>query len=105
MYEKIESLDGRHPWRNVSSDGFIDYPVRPRRGGRVLYFNYAVARELDIIPANHAPRMDARLERALLETFALQIVNEYDQEHGGFDTSSVRPHKYMATRYLQAQHK
>jgi hypothetical protein len=105
MYEKIESLDGRHPWRNVSSDGFIDYPVRPRRGGRVLYFNYALARELDIIPANHAPRMDARLERALLETFALQIINEYDQQHGGFDTSSVRPHKYMATRYLQAQHK
>src|SRR5688572_12596330 len=105
MYEKINSLDGKHPWRNVSPDGFVDYPVRARRGGRVLYFNYALGRELDLVPANHVARMDARLERALLDAFALQIVNEYDQQHGGYDPASVRPRAYMATRYLQAQHK
>jgi len=105
MYEKLNALDGKHPWRGVSRDGYIDYPVRSRRGGRVLYFNYALGRELDLIPANHIARMDARLERALLDTFALQIVNEYDQQHGGYDPATVRPRMYMATRYLQAQHK
>lgn len=104
MYENIKSLDGRHPWRDVSADGYVDYPVRPRAGGRVLYFNYPLARELELIPANHVNRMDARLERALLDAFALQIVNEYDQQHG-YDPSTVRPHPCMATRYLQAQHK
>ncbi|HEV2292544.1 MAG TPA: protein adenylyltransferase SelO family protein [Tepidisphaeraceae bacterium] len=105
MYEKIKLLDGRHPWRDVSADGYVDYPVRSRAGGHVIYFNYALGRELDLIPANHIARMDTRLERALLDTFALQIVNEYDQQQGGYDAGSVRPQPCMATRYLQAQHK
>lgn len=110
MYDKLKSLDGRHPWRDVSPDGYVDYHVRPRAGGRVMYFNYALGRELDLIPTNHADRMDARLERALLDAFALQIINEYDLAHGSnaalaATAQAARPHPYMATRYLQAQHK
>ncbi|MGB7156721.1 MAG: protein adenylyltransferase SelO family protein [Tepidisphaeraceae bacterium] len=105
MYEKIKSLDGQHPWRNVSSDGYVDYHVRARRGGRVVYFNYPLARELDLVPANHVARMDAHLERALLDTFALQIINEYDLKHRRYDAAAIRPQSCMATRYLQAQHK
>jgi uncharacterized protein YdiU (UPF0061 family) len=105
MYEKLKSLDGQHPWRNVSPDGYVDYHVRPRPGGRVIYFNYPLARELGLIPANHAERMDARLERALLDAFALQIVNEYDLAHRKDALADARPQPYMATRYLQAQHK
>ena len=105
MYEKLTALDGRHPWRDVSPHGYVDYHVRSRPGGRVIYFNYALGRELQIIPANHASRMDARLERALLDTFALQIINEYDLAHRKDALDDARPHPYMATRYLQAQHK
>lgn len=105
MYENFKSLDGDHPWRGVSGDGYVDYAVRAREGGRVLYLNYPLARELDLIPANHAPRLDARLEKALLDSFSLQIVNEYDLEHGGFSKRDVRGKPCMATRYLQAQHK
>ena len=105
MYDKLKSLDGRHPWRDVSPDGYVDYHVRPRPGGRVMYFNYALGRELGLVPANHADRMDARLERALLDAFALQIINEYDLAHGGAALAEARPHPYMATRYLQAQHR
>lgn len=105
MYEKLKGLDGRHPWRSVSPDGFVDYHVRARAGGRVIYFNYALARELDLIPTNHADRMDARLERSILDTFALQIINEYDLEHRPRALNDARPHPYMATRYLQSQHK
>jgi uncharacterized protein YdiU (UPF0061 family) len=106
MYEKFQSLNGEHPWREVAPDAYIDYRARYRAGGRVIYFNYALGSELELIPANHARRMVKELEKAILETFSLQIINEYDEEHGGdFRASSVRPHTYMATRYLQAQHK
>jgi uncharacterized protein YdiU (UPF0061 family) len=105
MYEKLKSLDGRHPWRDVSPHGYVDYHVRPRPGGRVLWLNYPLARELGLIPANHADRMDARLEKALLDTFALQIINEYDLANQKDALADARPHPYMATRYLQAQHK
>jgi uncharacterized protein YdiU (UPF0061 family) len=106
MYENLKSLNGHHPWRSVSPDGYVDYHACTRGGGRVIYFNYALARELEIIPANHAKRMTAALERAVLEAFSLQIVNEYDLAHPETsDPKTIRPHPYMATRYLQLQHK
>ena len=79
MYEAFEKLDGSHPWRDVSPDGYVDYPARHRPGGSVIYFNYALAAELGLIPRHHERRMTPRLERAILDAFALQIVNEYDQ--------------------------
>jgi uncharacterized protein YdiU (UPF0061 family) len=105
MYEKFKLLDGRHPWRAASPHGYVDYHARTRAGGKVCYFNHALAKELDLIPQNHARRMTAALEKAILDTFALQIVNEYDLAHPEqYDPKSVRPHPYMATRYLQLQH-
>jgi uncharacterized protein YdiU (UPF0061 family) len=107
MYEALEALNGQHPWRDVSGHGYVDYRARRRDGGRVVYFNFELAREMGILPANHARRMNARLERAILQTFSLQIINEYDQKNDleGIDPQSILPHTYMATRYLQAQHK
>ena len=43
MYEKFKEIDGPHPWRNVSPDGYIDYRARYRRNGRVLHFNFSLA--------------------------------------------------------------
>jgi uncharacterized protein YdiU (UPF0061 family) len=106
MYDRFKLLDGRHPWRAVSAHGYVDYHARTRSGGRVIYFNYALAKELDLIPQNHAKRMTGALEKTILETFALQIVNEYDLAHPeSYDPKTVRQHPYMATRYLQLQHK
>ena len=107
MYDKFKSLDGRHPWRCVSRDGYVDYSARYRDGGRVAYFNFDLAKELELIPANHAQKLTRELEQIILETFALQIINEYDMAHGADPTAdnSVRPNAYMATRYLQSQHK
>jgi hypothetical protein len=107
MYDRLQSLDGRHPWRRVSRQGYVDYHVRSRAGGSVAYFNFRLAKELQLIPDNHSHRLTRPLERAILNTFSLQIVNEYELANG-FDPSSdpsVRRHKYMATRYLQLQHK
>ena len=41
--------------------------------------------------------MVKELEKMILETFSLQIINEYDEVHGGFRASDIRPSAYMAT--------
>jgi uncharacterized protein YdiU (UPF0061 family) len=105
MYEKFKELDGTHPWREVSPDGYVDYRARYRPKGRVLYFNFPLATELELIPSGHPPLINKDLEQAILETFSLQIINEYDLKLGKkFAPETVKPGPYMATRYLQTQH-
>jgi len=50
MYRKFHKIDGTHPWRKVGPNGYEDYPVRYRKGGRVIFFNYPLAREMGLIP-------------------------------------------------------
>jgi hypothetical protein len=106
MYASFENLDGTHPWRNACADGYVDYRARVRGEGKVAYFNFELAREMRLIPANHADRVTPELEKILIATFSLQIINEYDLERGGDEISEkrIKPSAYMATRYLQAQH-
>jgi uncharacterized protein YdiU (UPF0061 family) len=105
MYEKFKDLDGTHPWRQVSPDGFVDYQARYRSHGRVLYFNFPLAKEMELIPPDHSPSLNKDLERVILETFSLQIINEYDLRHNKkYPPESLKPSLYMATRYLQTQH-
>lgn len=105
MYEKFKEIDGTHPWRDVSPDGFVDYQARCRSQGRVLYFNFPLAKELELVSPDHPPTINKELERAILETFSLQIVNEHDLKHGKkYPPESIKPQRYMATRYLQTQH-
>ena len=105
MYEKFKELDGTHPWRDVSPDGYIDYQARYRSQGRVLYFNFPLAREMGLISADHPPTINKELEQAILETFSLRIINEYDLRHGKkYPPETIKPGTYMATRYLQTQH-
>ena len=106
MYEKFNELDGRHPWREVSPDGYIDYQARYRPHGRVLFFNFPLAKEMGLIPPDHASTINKDLEQAILNTFSLQIINEYDIEHGKkYPPETIKPHPFMATRYLQTQHR
>ena len=106
MYEKFKELDGTHPWRDVSPDGYVDYQARYRPNGRLLYFNFPLAREMRLIPTDHPHTLTKDLEQIVLETFSLQIINEYDLRLGKrFAPESVKPLPYMATRYLQTQHK
>ncbi|MEJ2650266.1 MAG: protein adenylyltransferase SelO family protein [Gammaproteobacteria bacterium] len=105
QYRQFYKIDGRHPWREVSPDAYVDYPVRTRHGGKVFYFNFELAKEMGLIGKSHPHRLNATLAKAVLDTFSLVIINEYDVEHGlQFPPGDIRPHKYMATRYLQCQH-
>jgi len=106
MYEKFQEVDGTHPWRNVSPDGYVDYRVRYRPQGRVVYLNFALAKEMGLIPADHPASTNRELEQVILDTFSLQIINEFDLEQGKkFPPETIKPNHYMATRYLQTQHR
>ncbi len=106
MYEKFKEVDGTHPWRDVSPDGYVDYQARYRPHGRVLYVNFPLARELGLIPSDHPPNIDKELEQVILETFSLRIINEYDLKQGKkYPPETVKPYPFMATRYLQTQHR
>jgi len=83
----------------------VPYPARRRHDSEVAFFNFDLAREIGLLPANHPDEMSASLRRALLDTFSLVIVNEWDEEHGNQPPArDRRDHSYMATRYLQLQH-
>jgi len=104
-YRRFGVLDGRHPLKRAVPGACVEYPARRRSGGAVAYFNFALAKEMGLVPARHPERLTPGLERALLETFGLQIINEWDQLHGPpVPAEDVLPHTYMATRYLQLQH-
>jgi len=85
--------------------GYVDYPVRTRRQGRVFYFNFELAREMGLLPGDHPDRLTPALAHAVLDTFSLQIINEYDVLHKlRVAPADRRSNSYMATRYLQLQH-
>jgi uncharacterized protein YdiU (UPF0061 family) len=104
-YAAVLQLDGRHPFKDAVPGGFVDYQARTRRDGRVAYFNFDLAVEMGLIPPDHPRRLTPALRKVLLETFSVRIINEYDMIHGTpVAPKDVRPHRYMATRYLQLQH-
>jgi hypothetical protein len=105
FYVAFEQLDGSHPWMDVISDGHVPYRVRELRTGEIAYFNFALAKEMGLIPANHPHEITEGLQNKLIETFSIQIINEYDElTKRRIDPSTIKPKKYMASRYLQLQH-
>jgi len=104
-YSNFDQLDGRHPLQQALPQMVVTYKARTRKGGKVAYFNFALAKEMGLIPATHSEEMCSALEKKLLETFSLIIINEFDEIHGKkFPEKEIKPHRYMATRYLQLQH-
>jgi hypothetical protein len=98
-------IDGGHPYKKAIPDGHVAYTARRLPDAEVAYFNYALAKEMGLIPRRHPECMDARLRGAILDTFSLRIINEYDLERKTrFPPRDVLPNTYMATRYLALQH-
>lgn len=104
-YSRFDLLDGKHPWQDVVPEGHILYPTRELKEGDVAYFNFKLAKEMGLIPKNHPNTMTRKLQKKLVETFSLRIVNEYDVEHKiKYHPSVMKKNSFMATRYLQLQH-
>ncbi|MAX67889.1 MAG: hypothetical protein QF441_00540 [Bacteriovoracaceae bacterium] len=104
-YKKFDQIDGSHPLKSVIPEGYIDYPARIRKGGKVSYFNFSLAKEMGLIPKSHADELTMELKEKILSTFSIQIINEYDQMNNKkFPKDEIKAGTYMATRYLQLQH-
>ncbi|MBL7686661.1 MAG: hypothetical protein JNJ49_01415 [Bdellovibrionaceae bacterium] len=104
-YSAFDIIDGTHPWQNAVPEGCVLYPVRKLNRGQVLWFNFELAKEMGLLPTDHPHKMTPELDKKIIETFSLQIVNEWDQEHGpAIPPAHLKANKYMATRYLQLQH-
>jgi len=105
FYTAFGKLDGQHPWMEKVPEGFVAYRVRQLGVGKVAYFNFVLAKEMGLIDSQHAHEMSEGLEKKLIETFSIQIINEYDElSKKRIDPATILPHKFMATRYLQLQH-
>ena len=105
IYSGFEQIDGKHPFRDIAEDCFVDYLARQRKGGEVFFFNYDLAREIGLISGEHPDEMNPELEHKILDSFGLVIINEYDQIHEiKYPESEIKDNLYMATRYLQLQH-
>ena len=64
-----------------------------------------MAREIGLISSNHKNILNPDLEKKILETFGIIIINEFDIENClKFPTKEIKKNKYMATRYVQLQH-
>jgi hypothetical protein len=103
-YDRFRRLDGSHPLKQAVPEGYVDYPVRSRSDGKVFYFNFGLARDMGLIPRGHPDELTRGLSQAILRSFSLQILNEYDRIHHPELMTVARPTMYMATRYLQLQH-
>lgn len=105
IYHKFDQLDGSHPLKKVVPKGYVDYPARLRKGGQVLYFNFELAKEMGLINKSHEQEISPELEQKILDTFSIQIINEFDQmKNRKFPEEEMKSGTYMATRYLQLQH-
>ena len=104
-YDRFSQIDGSHPYQENAPGSYVLYKARYRPGGKVAFFNFNLAKEMGLISQDHPHEMNAQLEKKLLETFSLMIVNEYDIIHKTpIKKEWVKPNHYMATRYLQLQH-
>lgn len=104
-YRAFDTIDGRHPWQGAVNEGCVNYSVKRLEKGKVAYFNFNLAREMGLLPPGHPDEINPQLEKKILETFSIQIINEFDQENGvRVPKHLLKEHPHMATRYLQLQH-
>ncbi|MGB0454790.1 MAG: protein adenylyltransferase SelO family protein [Bacteriovoracaceae bacterium] len=104
-YQRFSEVNGDHPLKKQVPDSFVEYKARTRKGGKVALFNFDLAREIGLISEDHPDELNKHLEKRILETFGIIIINEFDEMNNReFPENEIRDHKYMATRYLQLQH-
>ena len=104
-YPMFAKINGEHPFKTQVPDGRLEYRARTKKGGKIAFFNYELAKLMGLLPKEHPSELTPELEKQILETFSLQIINEWDIENQvKFPEEEIRPNTYMATRYLQLQH-
>jgi uncharacterized protein YdiU (UPF0061 family) len=104
-YTSFARINGDHPFKTQVPEGRVEYKARHKRGGKVAFFNFELAKEMGLLPKSHLNELNPDLEREILETFSLVIINEYDVINNvKIPDEDVYANTFMATRYLQLQH-
>lgn len=104
-YEKFAQINGEHPLKKAVPESVVEYQARTRHGGKVSFFNFHLGKQLGLIPEDHPETLTEELKERILYTFGIVIINEYDvMNNVKIPKEDIRPHTYMATRYLQLQH-
>ena len=104
-YDRFRLINGNHDFQKAVPQGIVEYSVRLRNGGKLIYFNYDLAKEMGLISGDHPRKMNRKLAATVLDTFGIQIINEYDvMNKTPIPKKTIKPNTYMATRYLQLQH-
>lgn len=104
-YPAFSLINGKHQFKDQVPGGRVEYKARYKKGGKVAFFNFQLAKEMGLLPKNHSESMNSELEKEILETFSLVIINEYDVINNiKFPEDEIFPNTFMATRYLQLQH-
>ena len=104
-YANFGHLNGEHPFKKNVPAGRVEYKARYRKGGKVAFFNFDLAKEMGLIAKGHPHSITPDLEKEILETFSLTIINEYDvMNKVKIPEEDIFPNTFMATRYLQLQH-
>ncbi len=104
-YHRFDKIDGRHSLQKDVPRSHIKYKVSKRKGAKVSFFHFDLAKEIGLIPENHPEEINKNLRQKIIDTFAIVIINEFDKlNEKKYDKSEISKHHYMATRYLQLQH-
>ncbi len=104
-YPKFDKINGKHPWAEKVTNGHIPYHIRKLKNGKVIYFNFNLAKEMGLINTNHPHKITKALENIILSTFNIRIINEFDLKNKKIPITEFSKNTYMASRYLQLQHK
>jgi uncharacterized protein YdiU (UPF0061 family) len=104
-YSKFDQINGYHPLKKAVPESVVEYQARKRSGGRVAFFNFDLAREMNLIDQEHPNHITNELAEMINNTFSIVIINEFDIDAGkSFPKKEICENTYMATRYLQMQH-
>lgn len=104
VYPAFFQIDGNHPLKEKTSFSYVEYEAVRRHGGKIRYFDFDLAKELELIDRQHPEKLNPKLVSVLNDRFSFTIVNEYDVLNSTLAASRKRlPRKFMATRYLQLQ--
>ncbi len=104
-YSGFSRINGEHPFKDQVPEGRVEYKARRKRSGKVSFFNFELAKEMGLLAKSHPSKLNPDLEREILDTFSIVIINEYDLiNEVKIPEEDILPHTVMATRYLQLQH-
>lgn len=107
-YSRFKQINGTHPFKSTFFT-HVAYPVKPKKHGKIAYFNFSLAKEMGLLSKTHPEKLTDGLTRTLLSCFSIEIINEHEMMKNRKWDQSKNCEQYgeeevIATRYLQLQH-